>query len=454
MRHEQIVEYLEQNYGTEIPEYEITDYNVNLSNGNFLYRCEYCDDIFESTEELIVNGVILNDILCDTCNENTCCCNNCETRHYLDDMLMGPNEEYYCNDCADNLITQCNHCGDVIWISDTITTHQGNYICNNCYGDSYFTCEDCGEVFNIDDIRSDENTDRYFCEDCFVDPYGEEILEYHAFSNWDKKGPGKMHIGFELEIENSNYTIDNNTAAREIKNITDNLIVCERDRSLNSGFEIVSHPMTFDYMREHRDKITNMLDYLRQNGYRSHDPGTCGLHFHISRDGLGDNVVEINDKINMILLIFETFKDEFIAFSRRKTNQINRWAQFLSTYYRVDNKIISLKYVNDKKNDTGRYMAVNLQPRRTIEFRLWRGTLSPSTFFATVALTENIINYVLTHKNINGLTWDKLLDKNEELIEYSKSRNIVSTTVGKNIVIRTNKKPIEEREDTVNEYGI
>lgn len=48
-------------------------------------------------------------------------------------------------------------------------------------------------------------------------------------------------------------------------------------------------------------------------------------------------------------------------------------------------------------NCRGRYQAVNLQNRNTIEFRIYNGTLKVSTLYATLQFTSNICKYAMTH---------------------------------------------------------
>ena len=56
-----------------------------------------------------------------------------------------------------------------------------------------------------------------------------------------------------------------------------------------------------------------------------------------------------------------------------------------------------------------RYYAVNLSNDDTIEFRLFRGTLNPDSFLATLELVNTIVCYSRSDKSIDGMTWDDLL---------------------------------------------
>lgn len=64
------------------------------------------------------------------------------------------------------------------------------------------------------------------------------------------------------------------------------------------------------------------LEALRGMGYRSHAPGTCGLHVHVSRKALGKDVYKQEETIAKLLYIFERFWQEILRFSRRTESQI------------------------------------------------------------------------------------------------------------------------------------
>ena len=67
----------------------------------------------------------------------------------------------------------------------------------------------------------------------------------------------------------------------------------------------------------------------------------------------------------------------------------------------------------------GRYNCINLQNEATIEFRIFKGTLNPSSFFATLELVNNICKFALSHTadEVNAMSWSDLLD-GEEIADF------------------------------------
>lgn len=103
------------------------------------------------------------------------------------------------------------------------------------------------------------------------------------------------------------------------------MIYIKCDGSLDDGMEIVTHPMSLDYHLEKFcwDALTARAIKL---GYRSHQTSTCGLHVHVSRDGLGETYEEQEATISRILYFTEAHWNELLKFSRRTEYTMNRWA--------------------------------------------------------------------------------------------------------------------------------
>ena len=72
-----------------------------------------------------------------------------------------------------------------------------------------------------------------------------------------------------------------------------------------------------------------------------------------------------------------------------------------------------------------RYHAINLTNRKTIEFRMFRGTLKSETFFATLQLVDTIVRYVKDHTNndIQSLQFTDLLITDESKSYWERVKN-------------------------------
>lgn len=89
-----------------------------------------------------------------------------------------------------------------------------------------------------------------------------------------------------------------------------------------------------------------------------------------------------------------------------------------------------------KLKDNGseiRYKALNLQPSRTIEIRIFRGTMNISTITATIQLVNKLVEYARDKNKDNCLnvTWEEFVlfatKDFIELTEYLKVKRLYDT---------------------------
>lgn len=245
-----------------------------------------------------------------------------------------------------------------------------------------------------------------------------------------------LYYGFELETE---WGYTNSRGKEKVlhyirKNFRDLELCFETDSSLSNGIEFISQPMTLNYIEENKQVLIDLLNYIKEQGGTSHDSGTCGLHFHVSRQGLGNTEEEQEELVDKLLLFIEFYKEEIKKFSRR-----DRWGycRILSDNISLENK----KYFKSEKvleelkkngNTEGHGTALNTENTDTIEFRFIRGTLNPSTFFASLYLFDNMIQVFKTYSlGSKKISFDKVVkyNKHSELIDYCNSKNIFNNNI-------------------------
>lgn len=374
--------------------------------------------IEEDTEELeteLANNNIEYEIgyICDSCEEFeeedsiTWVTDNHGYDHPVCDVCLNSNDYFYCEDCE-------------TWYDDSVcsyTTLGGRTICENCRYEYYVECENCGDIVHLDDAYYCDDCDRYYCESCWDNhAHSSNLLyDYHAFSDWQpKQTPDEplpqFYIGHELEIDKGS---DMREAVEEISTRLNG--ICMHDGSLsNSGIEFISHPLSYNYMLSLENDYRRVFTNLINMGYRSHDTSTCGLHFHVTRP-------ENSDVIDRIILFMETYKEEIITLSRRNRSEIDSWCNFLSDR-RTDVKektLKSLDYIKKYKETSSRYMALNLTNSRTIEFRIFKGTLNYETFMADFEFVYNLTTLASDLSiPVEELTWERVVSTGHFLPQY------------------------------------
>ncbi len=357
-------------------------------------------------------------------NENQIC-NECE-------RLLGGEEGrlfdgvLLCEDCYRVRTVRCDCCGERIWRDDS--EGDGNTVlCSRCWSNHYTTCDECGALIPNDETYYDDNEDGRYCRECYykrrkvaIKPYGYKPEPIFYGSDSD------LYLGVELEIDNGGEYEENAAQILAAGNRTGDHIYCKHDGSLSEGFEVVSHPMTLAY---HQSKM-NWEDVFHEAlslDYASHNTSTCGLHIHVNRDAFGGDSDKQEACISRVVYFVERHWDELARFSRRKPDNLNRWAARYATISPTTKE--TYKKAKDKR--AGRYVAVNLLNYETIEFRMFRGTLRHSSFLATLQFVAHICDlaYHMTDETFEAMSWSRFVltvdgDKMPELVAYLKSRRL------------------------------
>lgn len=355
-------------------------------------------------------------ILCQDCYDSYGTCDHCESMQLYDDMVnledSRGNDITYCQDCFDDHGFSCSDCGDNHLNRDRIETNNGDNICQNCYEDNYFTCDNCGEVYHADSYCGDG-----YCEDCYHNEEEEEenndyIHGYHykprsVFHRVAKEE--KLYIGIELEVEGDN------DYAEELSELSNNeqLFWLEHDSSLNNGFELVTHPSTLEYYMT-QFPIEQISKGLADNGFKSHNTDTCGLHIHV-----GKKLLTNTDQIKMGL---------FVGFNADKLKVLGR----RDYNHYCHKKEIEKGNLQAAKYSPSRYEAINFTNDNTVEFRFFKGTLKHSTILASIQFVHSLVKFCKGNgfPTIIKPCWNEYCDfikgKKEyfTLVEYLTFKNI------------------------------
>lgn len=351
-------------------------------------------------------------------------CENCGELIWSDEAISNLYGSLYCADCC----STCSYCGSLIAPGDEAEfENSSNIYCRDCREDIGYCCSDCGRYYRWQD-DGDYVGDTWYCYRCIEDH--QVIRGYHDFKDNEeplfmgdettygwmdsdesiKERKEKPFIGFELEVDSSS-SVDRDGLAMKLYDIFGDYFHYENDCSLNNGWENISQPCSLKRHMSLMPKIREAFDMLKENGMRSHNTSTCGMHMHIDREYFGDSE---ETAIARLLYIFEKFKKELTIFSRR--NEVDQWCAFRrhesSTGPWLKDAAKNLHY--------GRYYAVNLCNSNTIEIRLWRGTLNADTFAATLKFTARLAEICKKVRAVDlaRLTFEDLIGDDEEIKAY------------------------------------
>ena len=334
------------------------------------------------------------------------------------DMRLGLNAEGVEVQAHSACVSHCQECE-----KDILDTHRnsgfrridGKYLCSGCSdtaiesGD-YSVCENCNDWFHTDDMEWSDVRERNLCQNCYRRPvccndcechytegnshecYREDGDTIYSYSYKPKAkffGQGKYHLGFELEVEESdgNYD-DRNYTASLIEQELGERVYMKYDGSLDAGFEIVTHPHTLEEYTTNFD--WSFLSTLVMQNYVSWNNSNCGFHVHISRtafDSPKGYQSEVSHKMRFTKFIYDNqYQVERIA--GRKAND---FATF-SDKGAILNKVLH----HDQRN--GRYEVVNVYNDKTYEIRIFKGSLRKARLLSNLEFVHAVCEYTRNMK--------------------------------------------------------
>lgn len=331
-------------------------------------------------------------------------CNNCNTDFSDGFLIRNPNNSFAMlscqacfnevdfnqyEDCVDALRTACcSNCGVEAHMNSLYPVANRSitaWVCSTCihHSENIWECYSCHTEFprsvNRHWVVFDSNEEP-ICPDCTESNRG-FVLSYNynpkfRYYKTDRDKHELLYFGIELEVESCGHS-----KKEAIKSLPE-FVYPKSDSSIRDGFEIVSHPMTYNWLQDNCDEWNKILD-LRKKGWRSYNTETCGMHIHLSKEAF--NTYHLFKFMKM----FYNNIDFVIRFSQRNTNNLQHWA---TTTDKERNIIYKAKYKNMYGGEN-RHTAVNLGRENTVEVRIFRGTLCPPSFWKNIEFTKALYDF-------------------------------------------------------------
>ena len=300
-----------------------------------------------------------------------------------------------CRGCAERYTALCRECGSRIWKTDNFGDSD-TVLCRDCYDGLYTRCHRCGTLLRRATAcygASDHLREHPYCDPCFarlppaglIHPYSYKPVPIFY-------GDGPRYFGVELEIDCGGESPANAGELLMVGNQAADHIYIKHDGSLSNGFEIVTHPMSLDYHLHHMP-WAQLCRRAVALGYRSHMTDTCGLHVHVNRSSFGESEETQEAAIARLLYFFEQNWDQILRFSRRTPEQAAHWA---ARYGYEGSPMKLLEYAKDECSQR-RYNCINLLPKETVEFRIFRGTLKTNTILTSLKFLNCVCELMVNH---------------------------------------------------------
>jgi hypothetical protein len=340
-------------------------------------------------------------------------------------------------------IFSCDDCMALEWDDDGFWAHDGDeHICDICINDNYTWSENAGTYLTNDEYEEEQEELREQEEEeeqnrSVIGDYhsSKRILSRIPSSFDDRKTPILMGLELEMEVRSGDYE-EREDLAQDLANAIgltssgDRYMALESDGSLHHGFEMVTGWTGLDV---HAKQLQHFKNPLR--GLKSHDTQTCGLHVHICKKGM-----TLFHAVKMVLFINDSGNQRLVRSLARRDS---------SRYSQVKNKKAGYEWLKNAKTDNNlkylnadRYEALNFQNDRTVEFRMFKGTLRYATIMACMEFTyatwffcrdtgtnqlttENFLEFICRAENLSDTKFLRqyLTEKNWSLPELGKIKN-------------------------------
>lgn len=313
---------------------------------------------------------------------------------------------------------------------DTAREHNLTYIYDSVRGNYYCPTRVAEQV--IDDqsqyYAEEEDNDRYSDDEPSGDDPRHGIGDYHSCKGVLKHLPSlydahkrPLNLGMELEIEvdTDDSVREAAEAFRETFNAAGYGLYCgtEHDGSLDHGFEIVT---TWTGLDVH-EAVLKTIKTIDTAGCSSHNTKTCGLHVHIDKANMtiahAIRLVEFMHSTETRALVkavarrYGTGYCEIVDKTGTKKDTARHWRLAWTTLRPPSERVAMLNSFT-RVNDwsaiiaPSRYEAVNFCNNRTIEFRIFKGSLKFETIMACLEFTRAV--WLFTENN-GPLTTDAFL---------------------------------------------
>lgn len=396
-------------------------------------KCEICGELHSLDEGKIIKGCnhiyfVCNDcesddyVVCDDCgklvredesyttHDGRVICDNCyDSNGYFmcekcgrvmddsQDVFIADTYEHVCDDCAEEFYYQCMECGSWFSAGGIITDSEGECLCEDCYCNNYDTCAGCGCFVHTDDCYWDDVREEAYCGLCYEEEIRNQVINrYHSHNKWtvhyaenerDDYVSVKLTLGLEIEVEG-----DTDFADGFMERVDNDLIYLEKDNSVE-GFEIITQPMTREYITEvFPNKISKGFKYLRENDFKGHNAG--GIHIHVANYGHTGLTVY---RLKRLLYNLDSKQQSlFLKLTQRTKSDLVQWA---------DNQVpfnMSIEYACLQNT---RYEALNLDDRTgTLEFRMFNSNLRVERISKNIEMVYALLDY------INSNSWSSSSD--------------------------------------------
>lgn len=373
---------------------------------------------------------------CESCNPGTwrMCNEGCHGEESFRSPRNGPCRCWRtCEECEETLSPTHLYSRDI----ERENAYGGSYaeritLCDSC-DENYIACDECGRSYPAEDEHDcPESCGCFTCRQESLDR-SDSLIRYYSYKPVPEfHGDGPTYMGVEIEVSTQGANKTRRAIAEHVQKRLGSLAYLKSDSSIGDGFEIVTHPMSYRYAMDSFPWA--MWEELQGMGMDNSED--CGLHIHVNRDGFSNPA-----HVYRWMKFFYRNERPITLIARRESDQwapfreIDRvWAVHIAKcgvnadftnlfrpgfrhYSRDPNRF---KWYAARKVDVyddpdcERYAAINNTNERTLEVRVFAGSVHRNEIQAAMAFMAASIEYTrqLTAHAIvaeDGWSWSSFI---------------------------------------------
>jgi len=316
------------------------------------------------------------DRVCRTCSNALQYCGQCG-RVYPEDVEMRVvGAMLFCPGCAAGIV-ECVDCG--------LEIHRdfSGYVNDEVH---------CLHCCNINHPPEDSDEDEDEDEDEDYRPEGVRDYGYKPYPVFHGNSKSDLYFGCELEV-NWNRGCAEEAASWALQTFNDGQldhVYLKADGSIGPGFEIVSHPHSWEEAKKLWMKLAN------SGPVTSHKSGDCGFHVHVSRKAI--TALQLRK-----ILVFINSPGNAGLIDKVAQRSSNRFCRKFE------------KWMTSRLSED-RYEAINVTNPNTIEFRIFRGNTRPERIMKNLEFVHAVIHFVNTvsYRQLTSEKFKEYVDKNKK----------------------------------------
>lgn len=359
-----------------------------------LIGCADCDtpttgDIHHNAEGLTV---------CPSCATNYKKCHSSGQVFKVTDMIFVEElGKFYSKRAADLLFVESAISGDRILRETAFGWYDAELRADKFYTqeekeDNFFHCDNTGEMFPLEQSVS---YDDYLFSYAGYGNHRDVLRSYSSHADREDdleflklRHENTTYMGIELEVNRGDGSKPLNYLAAKAQDILGDYFMMKEDSSISDGFEIVSHPMTYGWIKKNID-VKAAFEELKEIGLE--EDNSCGMHVHVNRDAA------TNTTWWKVALMVSKCCVPITTFTRREISDLNDWASIPRKHKLMDRMLSGrLRRNMTLEGEEGRgrrYCAINTTNENTYEFRMFSTTLDHNTFKATLQFVNAILEF-------------------------------------------------------------